>query len=244
MGLALGISPVFGGKSGLITPDKIPNLVDWYRSDLGLSLSGSNVTGWASQSGSGRSVTQATGSLQPIWNATSGSNNLPGITFDGVDDFLSGTFSPLDGLTEYTMFVVAKHTADGVAVNATNDQIGDQTYSGSRLARFGGTLGAGFGGFTEALSAYHYITYQYDGTQTGSANRLIAFEDGVQETLDFTIYTVSPALPTAGTLYIGKYNLGAFNFSGVLQEIAIYSRKLTVGERQSNESYFKSRYAL
>lgn len=244
MGLALSISPVFGGKSGLITPDKISNLTDWYRSDLGLSLSGSNVTAWASQSGSGRSVSQGTGGFQPIWNATSGTNSLPGITFDGIDDFLSGAFSPLDGLTEYTLFIVAKHTADGVAVNATSDQIGDQTYFGNRLVRFGGTLGVGFGGFAESLSAYHYITYQYDGTQTGSANRMIAFEDGVQKTLDFTVYAVSPSLPTAGTLYIGRFNGGAFNFSGVLQEIVIYSRKLTVSERQSIESYLKSRYAL
>lgn len=245
MSIALGVSPIIGGSSGIVTPDKISGLVDWYRSDLGLSLSGSNVTGWSSQSGSGRSVTQATGGFQPIWNATSGKNSLPGITFDGTDDFLSGTFSPLDGLTEYTMFVVVNHTADGVAVNATNDQIGDQTYLGSRLVRFGGTLGAGFGGFTESLSTYHYITYQYDGTQTGSANRMIAFEDGVQKTLDFTIYAVSPALPTAGTLYVGRFNGGAFNFKGVMQEIIIYSRKLSVAERQAIEnSYIKPRYAF
>ena len=46
-------------------PTDLSNLEFWVRSDLGLTLNGSNVTTWADQSGNSRELTQGTDSRPP-----------------------------------------------------------------------------------------------------------------------------------------------------------------------------------
>lgn len=50
-------------------------------------LSSTPVSSW-SNGQSGEALTQATGSRQPAYSATSGPNSQPGVTFDGDDDFM------------------------------------------------------------------------------------------------------------------------------------------------------------
>lgn len=230
------------GGAAFVPTDLSGNII-WLRSDKGVTLNGSTVSSWTDQSPTATVFSQGTAALQPTYNATSGKNSLDGITFDGGDHLTgSGTF--LNGLTAYTIFSVCKHTADGVFYNATGDAIGDQTYLGSRLARFGGTLGVGFGGYVEALSSYYLVRTVYDGSQTGNANRLKMYQNGAQKTpLDFSIYAVSPALPSGVTnCVIGRYELGGFNFTGVGQEMIMYNRVLTAGEITQVENYLVGRY--
>jgi hypothetical protein len=73
-GQASGSSPVF-------TPMDLPGLFMWVRADQGISLSGSLVTGWADQSGTGNSPVGAA-SHQPTYVASSPLyNNQPAIFF-------------------------------------------------------------------------------------------------------------------------------------------------------------------
>ena len=64
-----------------------------------ITESGNKVSQWSDKSGNGNDATQATGSLQPTYNAT---GNY--VEFDSVDDILVLTeFSP----TEWSFFAVA-----------------------------------------------------------------------------------------------------------------------------------------
>lgn len=54
-----------------------------------MALSSNAVSAWASMAGDGRVLTQGTGAAQPVWSQTAGGTSLPGVTFDGTDDFLS-----------------------------------------------------------------------------------------------------------------------------------------------------------
>lgn len=60
--------------------------VGWWDSSFGVSLSGSAVTAWADRK-AGYSATQGVGALRPDYSAT-GFNGVPGLTFDGADDYL------------------------------------------------------------------------------------------------------------------------------------------------------------
>ncbi|MDH6265555.1 hypothetical protein M2360_000945 [Rhizobium sp. SG_E_25_P2] len=99
---AFGKTLISAGDSGAIAKAKINGIVNtealltsvailWWNADRAdlVSLSGSQVTNWT-DSMSGATVSQASSSLRPIYSATS-FNGSPGLTFDGVDDYLAFT---------------------------------------------------------------------------------------------------------------------------------------------------------
>lgn len=62
------------------------------------------VVTWYDQSGNGRNLTQATAVAQPAYSASLG-NGRPGMTFDGVDDYVrSGAFTLDQPHTRYALF--------------------------------------------------------------------------------------------------------------------------------------------
>jgi hypothetical protein len=70
-------------------------VLHWIRSDLGITLNGSNVSAWADQSGAGNHYTQGTGAAQPAYTASDATlNNQPSVLFDGSDDFMASSFDP------------------------------------------------------------------------------------------------------------------------------------------------------
>lgn len=230
------------GGGGFI-PTDLSGLALWLRSDKGIVLNGSGVSSWTDQSPNAIVFSQATAFNQPVWGATSGKNSLPGLTFVGVHE-MTGLGTVLSSLAAYTMFIVAKHTGDGVLINATGDAIGDQAYIGSRLARFGGGLGVGFGSFTQTINNYYLQRTVYDGSLTGNGNRLKSYENGVQKTLNFGPYNVSASLPAGvSNITIGRYEPNtAFDFYGILQDVIIYNRVLTALEITQVEASLVTRY--
>ena len=83
-------------------------VLQWVRSDLGITLNGSTVSAWADQSGNGNDYSQGTAAKQPTYNATGGANNTPYLLFDGTDDELidSGLNLPAPGTTPTYIWAV------------------------------------------------------------------------------------------------------------------------------------------
>ncbi len=104
-GNSLGVLPLYGFT---VNPPTA-GLALWLRADAGVTTSGTSVSAWADQSGSGNDVTQASGSLQPTFNASS-INGLPGITFSALKR-LEGTTNPLASGSPRSIIVVAKSTS-------------------------------------------------------------------------------------------------------------------------------------
>jgi len=69
-------------------PDQIPGLEMWLKADSGIVLNGNYVSEWNDQSGNGHHATSAFDVIRPVLHPQS-LNNLPAVSFDGVDDFLS-----------------------------------------------------------------------------------------------------------------------------------------------------------
>jgi hypothetical protein len=90
--------PDAGAPSG----PPLTDLVAWYKADA-LSLSdGALVATWPDSSGAGADLTQATSGSRPIYH-TARLNSLPGVTFDGSDDFMGATFTLV--LPEFVVIV-------------------------------------------------------------------------------------------------------------------------------------------
>jgi hypothetical protein len=82
----------------------------WLEADAGITLEGSNVSGWADQSGNGTDAGQTVEANQPTLMANA-INGLPAVSFDGVDDFMTFTL-PINGLTGITIILVSAATQD------------------------------------------------------------------------------------------------------------------------------------
>jgi len=73
---------VVGIRSALsFVPTQIPGCLVWLRGDLGITLSGASVSGWADQSGNTNNASQS-GAAQPPYNPTAASG-LPAIQGNG-----------------------------------------------------------------------------------------------------------------------------------------------------------------
>lgn len=81
----------------------------WAHSWLADDLTAGAVASWVSGT-SAASAAQATGTKQPTQSATSGANSQPGVTFDGVDDFLQASFTTI--AQPNTIVVIGSHHGD------------------------------------------------------------------------------------------------------------------------------------
>lgn len=101
------------GPTATFTPKSLPGLLAWYRSDLGVTLNGSNVATWADQSGSGFDLTQGTSAKQPAYTASSAVfGGRPCLRGDGVDDVLV-CLSNVWPTTNVTAFAVLASVSGG-----------------------------------------------------------------------------------------------------------------------------------
>lgn len=84
------------------------NCLQWCRADQGITIA-TGLSQWDDLSGNSKNYIQATGGAQPTWGATSGPNNTPALTFDGIDDVLTTTLSlPAPGTTPSWIWLVMK----------------------------------------------------------------------------------------------------------------------------------------
>lgn len=112
LGLGLGLDA--GGGVRRATPLSIlgpASVLQWVRSDLGITLNGSGVSGWADQSGNGNNLSQGTAANQPTYNATGGPNGTPSLLFDGTNDSLAAATpnQPAPGTTVTYLWAVFRN---------------------------------------------------------------------------------------------------------------------------------------
>ncbi|RMG39225.1 MAG: hypothetical protein D6732_04395, partial [Methanobacteriota archaeon] len=90
------------GPGGVGNTDGTTTLKLWLKADAGVTLSGSNVSDWADQSGNANDATQSNAADQPLF-VSSSMNGQPALQFS--DDIMSGT-NILASDNQATVFVV------------------------------------------------------------------------------------------------------------------------------------------
>lgn len=237
----------------VLQPEEIANLKGWWKSNVGVTLSGSDVTQWDDQSGQGNHFTAPVGQ-EPQFIA-SDINGLPSIDFQGGEVLKTASFdwAPIE---KYTYFIVFK----GGSITSHAHLLGTKELPSGN--HFGISFDTG-GSDTELENAvtnknwkltyssitpfgsslYHWIIFNEnrDGTtsyawHSGKRHRETADSNPMAHTVTCD----------AGPLYLGaRYNAGVYDlfFDGQVAEIIFYDRNLTDIERQNVEQYLFRKYA-
>lgn len=223
------------------TPLSIPNGLQFFvRADLGTTLSGSDVTTWADQSGAGdtnRNLVGAVGHRPTLQASDADFNNLPCLKFDPSGAYqvlISGTWStPLPAVS--TWFMVAKARVSGIMV--AQDGISN-THRQSILANSSSFVEGSSGG--DCVSAIH----MYEATRSiimvfnGASSKIYVSEAAGESGGD-------PGSETLTGLTVGALNDGSsFAFDGKISDIAAWNRVLTADEIASLNTYASTRYGV
>ena len=235
------------GGAPAFSPSSVTGLAIWLdASQLALG-DGAAVTSWPDLSGAGRTLTSA---VAPSFQ-TNELNGLPGVLFDGVDDYLTH----LSGAAfvtgkEVTVFAVFKHlvyTENGrmMAFNATDD-IDYQTpswciYEGSggaqRIAPYSnGELAI----HTTLPIAAVLMTTWFDAADTHNLriDRAPASNPSVS-TAQMGVFTFQTKRFTLGSGFIG---IPTSSGNNIFHEVVIYDRALTGTERGQVEDYLYDKW--
>lgn len=224
------------------------NLKLWLKAD-DLSLSnGDPVALWPDASGNGYDATQGVASSRPIFN-TNVINGKPVVTFDGTDDFLTGSLGLLN--SPLTIIIV------GYFSNL-NQPAGDYDYlinigNGSANANVSIARWATDGTNNDKYYVYNGSSVFYGPVLTGqqwsilsaihntSAPRNNLYINGTSQSVD----DYPSNLNTNGSYTIGVFGPSSMHYLyGKIAEIIVYSGALNSAERTLVENYLSEKYNL
>jgi len=230
------------------SPTDLSGLSLWLKADAGVTLSGSNVTVWADQSGNGKNMTSESG-FEPIFIASE-LNSKPVIDFN-LNKYLTTSFTETN-ISQQSVFIVFKFVSTNLTEYArpfsqSNIAYNDYTTFNNilPLLRRDGTNDMWcFGSDNQWLVSipvsdnnWYISTTISDGTNGSfslNANNTQTYE----ETLNANITDMR----VGGSIFVD--GLVADQFNSKLAEVIIYNRALTTPERQQVESYLNTKYAI
>ena len=239
------------------TPDSITGLQAWWSASDAVR-SGSNVTSWPSRVGG---YTLSVGSGQPTYSAT-GFNDLPQVSFDGVDDAMRTTENVLSlGFSDsMSMFAVVRPASlpgtarparryaviggetQGQLTNylSLRSYLGSQTWNAA-LGRAGVSDSVADSSVSvTVLRKLHGMTYN-GATITNFLNNSAA---GTQSSSPESSATSGSGSFTLGTLFYNGSYLSDF-FSHVdIAEVVIFNKALSDAERTQIYNYFNNLYSF
>lgn len=248
-GLALlGCGPKFSDSeadAGAKAPEDLPKdgLVYWFSADSGVNEDSGRVAKWTNRAGNGLDATQLAEDSRPKLDKL-GDSNKSALRFDGENDFLG--MQPITTTFEsgVSVFSVARSDgADGcmaIVELSNGPEIDDISFDWDRgdllqYEVFDNTLQGQSGAFTtdkprllEAIQETSGdVTLWMNGLTNGIGS--FALPVSVPRNQNFIGRTLYQGCPT---------------WAGEIGEILFYSRALEASERQSVESYLKSKWSF
>lgn len=219
------------------------NLSLWLKAD-GLALANNAaVSSFTDFSGLSRHYVQATGGLQPLFK-TLQQNSLPGVVFDGTDDFVSGNTDT--GVTAYSLYAVFRMVST----------------AGTPVPfRFGidNTFGSNDGYAAIIIAANRSIQHRVLAAPTtmtdGAATTNFELWSIIADATPITALRVNRAgqalTPNNGAFsapgnvgIIGKFGTFGLPASVILGELLLYKVAHTALQRDPIELYLKNKWGL
>jgi hypothetical protein len=220
----------------------------WLANDAGVMMTGNTISLWQDQSGSGNDAVQSSPANQPT--VVAGNNGQKALHFDGETSFLSISTLPISGLSGMTVFLVAANTQDeassgygryGCLSWPETLSWGETffgTYQTSSHFRFGTTESGNENTYQMPLnrsSSFGLSEWMHSGTTDSMwfNTQSVASYSGKWQTISGAVSSATLGRGSQDTYY-----------SGEVSEIIIYSRDLTIAERQTVEQYLMTKYHL
>lgn len=232
--------PIIFGKAAVAawTPAQISTALWLDAADAGtITLNGSTVSQWNDKSGNGRNATQATAANQPAFGATL-INGKPALSFDGTNDVIFSSSTPVAFSTSASIFMVATNTGTASEAGGSFDFIGNNNfidvYSASPTQirwEIGNMISGSIGSNTHTVTANTpYIL--------SSARNTSLINGGDQKTFAQTGVVTTPITASAR---IGSYFSA---YKGNVGEIVFLAAEASVSLRQQLEGYLAWKWKL
>lgn len=223
-------------SSGRFTPNSLSPFAWW---DNGTPYMAIDGTSWTDRI-SNRVLIQSQASVTYTTNAQ---NGKPSFTFAASGCLQIAKLSALEGISGITMWSVGKRYAfqQGDGTNGWLNQIGHTHYNDDNhyVIASDGTLKMGQ---IAKSNVFNYSVMVFDGTQTGNANRLKYWVNGVQQTLTFT--GTIPAATETNSTFLRVGLAGSLGVPGQSLEHGIVTRAITTTEVTNLNTYLATKYAL
>ncbi len=220
----------------------------WLKADVGVTLSGSNVTGWADQSGNGNNVVTATTS--PTFVASS-INGIPGISFG------TGSTSTEGLVNTSTNLLTAGSARSVIAVVAPTNVVANAVLT----FRLNGTQWASCLGVnshpnivwsdtavvdisttTAALSSTSPLLAEWYGTSNPSGTLTHDQNGTARSVVSSTMGNAESG--TTGFAIGYQPGVTGRSFVGAISEIFVYDHILSAGDIATLRGYVNTRYAM
>lgn len=214
------------------SPLNLTNLKLWVKSDVGITLNGSNVSAWADQSGNGNNLTQAVAVSQPAYVANQ-INGYGSVQFDGINDSLKSNSFTLN--QPETIFIIYKNPSflsGGYIFDGFGADTGGyfQYASSPNLYMY---AGGSFYPITGLIGSYFLATVIFNGASSKHQKNNVAEETGNASTRNM------------GGLLLGAYAGGAgYNGNPHIAEVIVMSGVATTDERNNIKTYVTNRYGI
>lgn len=228
-----------GGGGGPPLPS-LPGLLFHVKADS-LALSDNDpVASWPDQGGEGNDVANATGSQRPLYKVNI-QNSLPGVLFDGTDDYLSRTsaVNQPENSTVYSIYAVLRFTD----ADTTESVFGAGESVGFRFLKTG----------SNRAITHRSVADLVDGAATNNTELWSAVKtsapltklwiNGVNETI--TNSTAAMTAPGVSPIFVGRFSTGlGFFFTGYIFELLWYENDHSDTDRQAVEAYLNGKWGV
>ena len=242
LSLGLGVQTIRKAGGGAAIPQSGLSL--WLKADAGVTLSGSNVTAWADQSGNGNNATSP--DSYPTF-VSSSINSKPAISFNGNDSWMQIPQNSIGDNGNISIFIVMNYTSGYIFLNK-----GDAASFEATSWELSTITGFGFVDTNDGDPIWNTVPVS---PATNTPLLLEGFSTDGESQLAFNgTDSGSPSGTNVGFNNISQYiGIGGGGDGGGNQgnpldakiaEIIIYNRQVTTPERQQVEAYLNTKYAI
>lgn len=220
--------------------------LNWWDVSRGITFgSGQAMASWLDQVG-GVTLSQATGSKQPVLTFSQVSGNVVAAFNTSNQRVLEGAHTSLSSVGAFTLamvFAASGTTTNQLLFSSSNNAAAVQILTGA-LYVYASAGNYGNVAFTDSTRG-HVLVAVFDGSQTGNANRLKVYINGVQQTLAF-VGTI-PATTTSGETALGLGDAAGgpvVPFNGALGDVMLWNTALTDAARNQVEDYLGRKFGV
>jgi len=215
----------------------------WLKADVGVTLSGSNVTAWADQSGNGNNATSPT--IAPTF-VSSSINSKPAISFNNDSSWMQIPQNSIGNSGNISIFIALNYVSGAVILNK-----GDASSFEATVWELTTNTGFGFVNLNGEEFSWNVVPVSL---ATSTPLLLEGFSSAGVSQLAFNgTNSGDPSSANAGFNAISQFiGIGGGGDGGSavspldarIAEIIIYNRQVTTPERQQVEAYLNTKYAI